>query len=431
MVAPHAPLDEGRPNVPTPQLRLGRLLAGAVSREPGRMAFSSPPADMVTTWSRHGLTVAAVDIQVRRLAAFLQHLPLERGGPLGILLPNGAEACVTILAALRAGYAPCLLSLGWSTEELAAAVEAAKVPAIITLDRLGEVRPADLACTIAADYLGLRFICSFGREIPDGVISLDQALNDQVLKDFEELGDIGGPPPSPGLITFDRQGDRFQPLLRPEATLIAATLPLVLAARLGSESRVVSLLPPDDLGGLASGLVASLAADCPLTMQALFDGDELVQSLSTDPPATLIAPGWIEDLLAEAGLLDNDQLTCILVHKAPVVLPLGASHLARVVDVLTIGEVALMAVARDAAGPALKLGAFGALAPGGVPLLEVDVDGDGGLMARGAATGSIPLGEPQSSRPAADAPESDWHHLAYEATLVEGLVKSVTSRPDL
>ncbi|MBS7695664.1 MULTISPECIES: AMP-binding protein [unclassified Chelatococcus] len=428
MVAPHAPLDAGRPNVPTPQLRLGRLLAGAVSREPGRMAFSSPPADMITAWSRHGLTTTAAYAQVRRLAAFLQHLPLERGGPLGILLPNGAEACVTILAALRAGYAPCLLSLGWGSDELGAAVQAAKVPAIITLDRLGEVRPADLACSIAADNVALRFICSFGHEIPDGVISLDQALNDQVLKDFEELGDIGGPPPSPGLITFERYGDSFLPLLRPESTLIAATLPLVLAARLGSESRVVSLLPPDDLGGLASGLVAALAADCPLTMQALFDGDELVRDLSADPPATLVAPGWIEDLLAEAGLLDNDQLTCVLVHKAPVELPLGKARAARVVDMLTVGEVALMAAARDARGPTLKLGAFGALAPGGIPLLEVDVGRDGAIMARGAATGSIPLVD-DSLPPAPDRPENDWHHLPYKAILSEDLIAAVLPSP--
>ncbi|CAH1667747.1 Acyl-CoA synthetase (AMP-forming)/AMP-acid ligase II [Chelatococcus asaccharovorans] len=424
MVVPHAPLDAGRPNVPTPQLRLGRLLAGAAAREPGRMAFSSPPVDMVTAWSRHGLTTSAADGQVRRLASFLQHLPLEPGDPLGILLPNGAEACVTILAALRAGYVPCLLSLGWRSDELVAAVEAAKVPAIITLDRLGEVRPADLACTIAADYLGLRFICSFGHDIPDGVISLDQALNDQVLRDFEELGDIGGPPPSPGLITFERHGDGVLPLLRPEATLIAATLPLVLAARLGSESRIVSLLPPDDLGGLASGLVAALAADCPLTMQALFDGDELVRDLGADPPATLIAPGWIEDLLAEAGLLDNDQLTCVLVHKAPVRLPVGRSHNARIVDVLTVGEVALMAAARDAQGPALRLGAFGALAPGGIPLLEVEAGQDGAIMARGAATGSIPLldgAAPQTP----DAPESDWHHLPYRITLSDGLIAAL------
>jgi acyl-CoA synthetase (AMP-forming)/AMP-acid ligase II len=413
--------------MPTPQLRLVRLLAGAVARAPGRIAFSSPPTDMATTWSSQTLTTEATDGHVRRLSSFLQHLPLERGGPLGILLPNGPEACITILAALHAGYSPCLLPLGWRGDELAAAVEAANIPAIITLDRLGEVRPAELACTIAANYLGLRFICSFGSEIPDGVIGLDAALEDQVVKDFQELGPIGGPAPSPGLITFERTSQNFVPVLRPEATLIAATLPLVFAARLGSDSRIISLLPPDDLGGLASGLVAALAADCPLTMQALFDGDELLRDLALDPPATLIAPGWIEDLLAEAGLLDQPQLTCVLVHKAPAELPQAKQHAARVVDALTIGEIALLAVARDDTGSRLKLGSFGALAPGGVPLLQVTADENGFLKARGAATGCSMIGaaRPQSAVPPAD---NEWRDLPFRVTLENGLLRTVEPR---
>jgi hypothetical protein len=413
--------------MPTPQLRLVRLLAGAVTRAPGRIAFSSPPTDMATTWSSQTLTVEATDGHVRRLASFLQHLPLERGGPLGILLPNGPEACITILAALHAGYSPCLLPLGWRGDELAAAVEAANVAAIITIDRLGEVRPAELACTTAANYLGLRFICSYGTDIPDGVIGLDAALEDQVVREFEELGAIGPPAPSPGLITFERGPQAFVPILRPEATLIAASLPLVFAARLGSDSRIISLLPPDDLGGLASGLVAALSADCPLTMQALFDGDALVRDLALDPPATLIAPGWIEDLLAEAGLLDQAELTCVLVHKAPVELPRGKQHAARVVDVLTIGEMALLAVARAGAGSMLKLGPFGALAPGGVPLLEVIADENGMLRARGAATGCTVLGagDPQS---VAHAPDGEWRELPYQVTLEDGLLRTIEPR---
>src|SRR4051794_31370505 len=160
-------------------MRLSSLLAATADRHPARLAFSDQPDR--EAWSgrpRISWTYANTQHIIERLATALATLELPPGTPVGICLPNGSEAAVSILAVERAGYVPCLLPIGWPEELLSRALEAANVAAIICQSRLADERPADLFCRLAARYFGIRFVCAFGPHVPDGVIDLDRAILD-------------------------------------------------------------------------------------------------------------------------------------------------------------------------------------------------------------------------------------------------------------
>jgi non-ribosomal peptide synthetase component E (peptide arylation enzyme) len=91
-------------------MRLSGLLAATADRHADRMAFQDQ-ADR-DEWSgrpRIAWTYPfAYDI-IRRLSLFFAGLGLPARAPVGVCLPNGSEACLTLLALEQAGLTPCLM----------------------------------------------------------------------------------------------------------------------------------------------------------------------------------------------------------------------------------------------------------------------------------------------------------------------------------
>ena len=258
--------------VPWGAMRLSALLAAAADRHPRRVAFRDQPGR--ERWSgrpRLEWTYSRAASVIGRLAGFFAGLGLKPGSPIGICLPAGSEAALTLLAVEQAGHRPCLLPVAWREQDLERALAAAGVQAVVTQSFLGEALPADRFCSIAARSFSLRFLCAYGPDVPDGVIDLDRII----LAEPE-----GGPGQThqaeaeddPGLITFGTRGGPAEPLHRAGASHVAAAVSFLVSAKIEPGDRILSLLAPDDLRGLATGSSPRSSAAPPSSATAFSTG---------------------------------------------------------------------------------------------------------------------------------------------------------------
>lgn len=299
-----------------------------------RESWSGRPAARLT-WRQIRERSIAMAVRLSRLA-------LGPGALVGLCLPNGSEWTIAFLAAERAGLTPCCLPVAASAGDLAAAVEAAGIEAVVTQAAIGPLRPAGMVCAVAGGYYRLRYVLGFGPDLPDGVTDLDAGTGRS--SHAIVLAQSGR---SRGLVTFERQGpgqgELWRPVLRSYPSLIAATGALVAA--LGPESRddtLITLMAPDDLKGVVAGPMLSLVTGCGIEAHGLFSRADLDGSVLSTRSARLVVPGWME------GALRRHVPGCsrlILAHDAPVRLP-GAEPGLDAVDLLALGESAVLAASR-------------------------------------------------------------------------------------
>jgi mycobactin salicyl-AMP ligase len=402
---------------PEASVRPSSLLAAVAERAPHRKAFKDQPDR--ETWSgrpRIEWSYRNTTRVVARLATFFQSLQLPSGAAIGIFLPNGSEACVTFLAVERAGYTPCLLPIGWSQTELRRAIERAQVTVVVSQTRLAEERPADILCQLAVGYFGLRFICAFGPDVPDGVIDLDRAIID-TEPDLVESADAHA-----GTVTFETRDATPEPVFRPYESLLAATVSYLIAEPIEPGDAVVSLLPPDDHRSLATGLVASLATGATLEMIGLPDSGALERTLGESSTVRLVAPGWMELLLASAGLSERLQ-SVALIHAAPVRFKARGDLSCPVTDVLALGERAIIVRRRRENGHlALVLEAGANSEAVASSLLLVRRDEDGSILLQGPAAEVFSF---QRGAPVIEAQQQSWHASGFKADLFAGMVIGV------
>ena len=89
-----------------------------------------------------------------------------------------------------------LLPAGWRHAEAAAAIERIGAKAIFAATRAGPAPSRPTRCAMsAADKFSVRFVCSFGADTPDGVVSFEDCFSD----------------PKPVADTSDRRGSAIQP----------------------------------------------------------------------------------------------------------------------------------------------------------------------------------------------------------------------------
>lgn len=312
------------------------LADGWADRSPDDLAWSDQ-------WERRSWSGRAAsrltwrDMRDRssRIAARLSRLSLAPGALVGICLPNGTDWMVAFLAVERAGLTPCCLPVDAAGPDLAAAIETAGLEAIVTQTAIGDLRPAEMICAIAARYYGLRYVLGFGPHLPDGVTDLDA-----------ETRRSGAAPAllphagrSRGVVTFERSTGGWRPVLRSHPSLIAAAAPLVAAVRPGRSDTLVTLIAPDDLKAIVAGPMMSLLTGCAVEAQGLFRRADLDRSLLSNRNARLVAPGWMEGVLRR-HLPASPPL--ILTHDAPARFP-GPDPALDAVDVMALGESAVLA----------------------------------------------------------------------------------------
>ncbi len=387
------PADQHRTGAWGSGAALARLLADAARLEPDRPAFRDGPGrDAWCARPSFELNCEIAAEAVRRLAAYLAGLGLEHAARVGICLPNGSEAAMSILAVGEAGLTPCLLDVTASAGELSSAIEAADVRAVITQARLGDELLAEKLCFIAAGFFRLRFLLAFGPNVPDGVVDLDPVLLEQrPPRSF--LSGSGDHEGGPGLVSFARGSGGKLALHRSYRSLIAAAAPIVAAAKLRPGERLLTFLPPDDLKGLATGLVAGLIADATVEAHCTFDSAALEDALSSAQPTHLVLPGWMEAALDELPPSTPLRST-ILVHEPPLHLDGRPGAASPIVDVVCCSELALLSAGRQRPGAILFSALCNAAENGAGPsLLDVQVTPEDEIALRGPAV-ATPDGMP-------------------------------------
>lgn len=413
------------------RIGLGALLRMTARRHPDRVALIDP-ADKPLWSGRPAITwtyAAAAEI-VGRLARGLRAWRLPPGSRIGLCLPGSAESALALLAVEAAGHTPCLLPVSWDEDSLVAAVQGVGVSAILTQARLGTGELAERICAVAARYFGLRYVAAFGPDVPDGVINLDGMVLDERAAASDELGARPSPAPvGTGIVTF-AAGDPGRAVHRSFGSLVAAATAHLVSTRVGPDERILSLIGPHDLRGLATGLTASLVSGAALETLPLFDGAAFAASLAREVPTHLVAPGFLEANLAGRAL-PSSLRSVAFVHRAPVRFPNRSRRPERalrveaVIDSVAFDETAILSGRRGTARDlALVLASPERLA---LPesLIAITRTQEGRLAFRGQACACAPL---HRGIPASE-PAEIWRPSPYEPVVTAGLATALVAGP--
>ena len=375
------------------QVTLDDLFRQAAERRPDAIALCDPPnRSTFTDGEPRRLTYAQADHIISAIAGQLRRLGLSTDAAVGLQLPNTAESALVLLGVLRAGMIAVPLPLLWRRIDAAAALNRAGARTIITSSRIGATDHCNLAREVAADVFLIRYVCSFGANLPDGVIPLDDLLARAPLLD----------PPAPverqshpaahiAVVTFELTADGLMAIGRNHMELVAGGEAVRLEAQLRNDATILASCSNSSFAGLASSILPWLLTGGTLSLHQPFDAAVFAEQCGNDDCDTVVLPGPLVTRLAQSRLLTHTGLKNILaLWRAPERLAAGPAwrhSQAGLTDVLAFGETALIAARRGPAGEPAKIPLGPMTAPHGArdakTVLETTVTKAGTLALRG------------------------------------------------
>jgi len=370
------------------------------------------------------LTFAQADRAISALSAHFIEAGLPNNSVIAVQLPNTVEFMLTVLAAHRAGLVVALLPLLWRQAELTVALNRTGARAIVTTSKIDGVSHADLAMNAAAEAFSIRHVCGFGSELPEGMASLELALETQSATSRAVVQDGR----KAAMISFDVTADGFRPVPRTHLNLIAGGLALSLESDVPQGSTVMSAFAPSSFAGLTSSLVIWLLSGGALALHHPFDAEVLEQQITEQACETLVAPAQLTLRLAEIDMAARmpSLRNVIGLWRAPEQVASSAawtSEHAILTDVYLFGEAGLFGARRtagDGTPAAILPGPHGA--PREVP--GSSIAGEIFLTSRGTLALRGPMVTPAAYAPASPASESlvaqpprDYVDTGYAARL--------------
>ena len=368
-----APEMETEARRPEPPLTAEGLLRRRARQKPETLAVSDPPnTEMLGLGRSRSFTYGEADAAVDALASFFTELGLEPGDKIAVQLPNLALQPLTLLGAWRAGLSVAVLPMLWRGYEIGKMCEAIEPKALIGVSSFGGARPAEELCRVAAPHLFVRFVLGFGEDLPDGVVSLDDAL----------LARPGMRPldaplrKGPALITFTaRSGAPLIPVYRSEDELLAQGAMTVLALSLDSRDVILNPYPLTGPAGLALALAPWLISGCVLTQHQPLDYAVFVQQMFATAATVTALPSPVLEELAKDRVLEERR--CVLrrlgavrtAFEPDLALSLGTGAL--LFDLYPLGDLASLVLRREphSAHSSLPLGP-----------IKVGDDGEGAIF---------------------------------------------------
>jgi mycobactin salicyl-AMP ligase len=376
------------------------LLRRRANQKPGITALSDPPnVEVLGLGHPRSFNYYQADTAVDALAALFIELGLLPSDVIAVQLPNLALSPLTLLAAWRAGLTVAALPMLWRGHEIGKVCDQMAPKALIGVSHCAGESHAKGLCAIAANHLSVRFVLGFGSDLPDGVVSLDEAI---------EAGRGSAPPietprsEGPMLVTFTaRAGMPFLPVVRHEDELLAQGAMTVLALDLDTRDVILNPYPLTGPAGLALGLMPWLISGATLAQHHPFDYDAFAAQLIATGATVTALPAAVLAALATDGLLHRPRCRLRRLgavwaapgQAEPPPFP-GAAPL--MFDLYPLGDLASVVLRRESqANPA-------SLPLGNVRLGDEDAvfvetrlrarsDGDGELLLRGPI---VPKGAP-------------------------------------
>jgi AMP-binding enzyme len=383
---------------------LDDLFLRAAARRPDAIAIIDPPnREQVTDRPPRSLTYAEADRVISAIAGRLRRIGLRSDAFVGLQLANSVEFVLTFLAVLRAGMIAMPLPLLWRRADITAALSRAGASALIINGRVGTHDQLDDALQAAAESFQIRFVCGFGKDLPDGVISLDDLFDARNLEPAppqEERPYPPGPAAHLAVVTWDTSVDGPMPIARSHAELAAGGLAVLLESRLKQEATILTTLTMSSFAGLASALLPWLLVGGTLVLHHPFDPETFVKQQESFAIDALVLPGPLVATMTEANaLVTGPRLgSVIAVWPAPDRLlraPVWQDSTTDLIDVQAFGEIGLVA-ARRAPGGAPGVVPFGPMTvprgtKGGVIVGEVRATANGTITMRGPMVPRIPF----------------------------------------
>ncbi len=397
---------------------LDDLFRRAALRNIDAIALADPPnRESFTDGAPRKLTYAQVDRAISAMAAQLRRLGLQTDAVVAMQLPNTVESMIAVLGVLRAGMIAAPLPLLWRKHDIVTALRPLGAKAIITASRIGSVAHAEIAMQVAAELFPVRYVCSFGGELPDGVVPLNALLAPGPL-DFEPTPARSGDAAAHvAVITFDETAEGICPMARNQKEMIAGGLGPYLESGGAQDGRRLSAIPLSSFAGLSLTLLPWLLGGGTLNLHHAFDPDSFATQTGEQDGGVIVVPGPAFDALAKANSRCRPA-SIVTLWRSPE--RLGAQPAwrgdATLVDVASFGEIGLIALRRGADGmpSAIPFGVVGA--PHGsttaVTVVEAMRSVAGMLALRG------PMVPTQAFPPGAEhGPEP--HFMAHESGFVD------------
>ena len=348
---------------------LDDLFRRAGVRRPDALALIDPPnGETITGGAPRRLTYAEADRAISALAAKLRRLSLQTDMVVAMQLANTVDSVIALLGVLRAGMIAAPLPLLWREQEMVAALSRIGAKAIVTSSHVGLAAQSEIAMQVAAELFPIRHICGFGRDLPDGVVPLDDVFNPAPTEFYQPSVRPGPAAAHVAAITFDVTGDGLVPVARSQSELIAGGLAVFREAGIAENATILSTIPAASFAGIALTLMPWLLAGGTLALHHGFDPAVFAEQSRAHEPCSVVLPGPALALLADAGLLGGHIKNILALWHAPEQLAAAVpwQRDAALVDIASFDETGLLPARRGPDGlPAPSPhGAF--VAPAGI-----------------------------------------------------------------
>ena len=348
---------------------LDDLFRRAGVRRPDALALIDPPnGETITGGAPRRLTYAEADRAISALAAKLRRLSLQTDMVVAMQLANTVDSVIALLGVLRAGMIAAPLPLLWREQEMVAALSRIGAKAIVTSSHVGLAAQSEIAMQVAAELFPIRHICGFGRDLPDGVVPLDDVFNPAPTEFYQPSVRPGPAAAHVAAITFDVTGDGLVPVARSQSELIAGGLAVFREAVIAENATILSTIPAASFAGIALTLMPWLFAGGTLALHHGFDPAVFAEQSRAHEPCSVVLPGPALALLADAGLLGGHIKNILALWRAPEQLAAAVpwQRDAALVDIASFDETGLLPARRGPDGlPApIPHGAF--VAPAGI-----------------------------------------------------------------
>ena len=236
------------------RITIDELLRSAARRRPDALALvDAENRESFTDGKPRRITYAEADRIVDAIARRLRSMALPTDAVVGIQLPSIVENFLVTLGVLRAEMIAAPLPLLWRRAEAVEALERIGAKALITCGHVGAFNHADFALHLAADVFSIRYVCAFGSNLPDGMVSFDDLMSTDTSDSVSPIETERKSNASSHLaaVTFDTGEGGIVPVARNHAELLAGGLAVLLESHLPQEANILSALPPASFAGIS------------------------------------------------------------------------------------------------------------------------------------------------------------------------------------